>query len=299
MDNRAGEMEVFVQVAEKGSFAAAAKAMRLTPSAVSRTVARIEARLGVRLLQRTTRALALTAEGQAYLGRASAILADIDEVERSLGQANAEPRGRLRVNAAVPYGVHRLMPVLPLFLARYPKVVVDVTLSDNIVDLMEERADVAVRFGPLRDSRLRARSLGRCGLTVVAAPTYLAAHGAPRHPDEMARHNYLHFNFRRLADHRAFSVDGEVRERSFTGNFLAGSGEEVRLMALAGVGIARLANYHIQADLDAGRLVPILEAFNPGDTEEAHAVFVSHEHLSLRVRAFVDFLVEQAGIGGS
>lgn len=294
MDNRTGEMEVFVAVAERGSFAAAARALRQTPSAISRTIARIESRLGVRLLQRTTRALTLTAEGQAYLGRASAILADIDEIERSLSRANAEPAGKLRVNTAVPYGVHCLLPVLPRFLERHPKVVVDLTLSDNIVDLMGERADVAVRFGPLRDSRLRARTLGRSAMAVVASPTYLAAHGTPRHPDDLARHNYLNFNFHRAADFRGFRIDGEVPERGFTGNFLAGSGEEVRHMVLAGVGIARLALYHIGADLAAGRLVSILDEFNPGDTEEAHAVFVGHEHLSLRVRAFVDFLVAHA-----
>jgi DNA-binding transcriptional LysR family regulator len=296
MDNRAGEMEAFVQVAERGSFAAAAKVLGLTPSAVSRTIARLEARLGLRLLQRTTRSLSLTGEGEAYRARALAVLADIEEIERSLAAETAEPRGRLRVNANVPFGTHCILPVLPAFLAQYPKVIVDLSLSDDVIDLLEERADIAIRIGPLRESSLRARRLGRSDMVVVAAPVYLERHGMPDHPSALAQHNCLNFNFRRAADHWAFRIDGAVKPGSVSGNFLGNSGELVRLAALAGIGIARLARFHVDADLKSGRLLPLLEPFNPGDAEEIHALFVGHERLSLRVRAFIDFLVAHAAV---
>ncbi|HTJ65122.1 MAG TPA: LysR family transcriptional regulator [Alphaproteobacteria bacterium] len=290
MDNRAGEMEVFVQAAQRGSFAAAAKAMQLTPSAVSRSVARLEDRLGVRLFQRTTRALSLTAEGEIYLTRATGLLSDIEEIERSFAADAAEPRGRLRVNASVPFGTYGVIPVLPKFLETYPRMILDLSLSDDVVDLIEERADVAIRIGPLRDTTLRAKLLGRSKMAVVAAPSYLEKHGKPAHPDGLAGHNCLNFNFRRSADRWPFRVDGTIANYPIVGNFLGNSGEVVRLMAVAGVGIARLAHYHIAADLAAGRLVTVLEPFNLGDLEEIHALFVGHERLSLRVRAFLDFL---------
>ena len=159
MDNRAGEMETFVQAARRGSFAAAAKAMQLSPSAVSRSIGRLEARLGVRLFQRTTRALNLTAEGEAYLSRASELLSEIEEIERSLTAEAAEPRGKIRVNASVPFGTYCIVPVLPQFLETYPKVTVDLSLSDAVVDLIEERADIAIRIGAL----LKAAGLAPSG----------------------------------------------------------------------------------------------------------------------------------------
>jgi DNA-binding transcriptional LysR family regulator len=296
MDNRIGEMEVFVRTVERGSFAAAAKALRLTPSAVSRSIARIEARLGVRLLQRTTRSLALTVEGEALHARASKLLSDVDELERSFTVAGAEPRGRLRVNSNVPFGMHKIIPLLPAFIARYPKMSIDLSLSDTVIDLLEERADVAIRVGPLRDSNLHARSLGRSTLAVIAAPQYLQRHGRPRRPADLAQHQCIIFNFRRSSDSWPFKVDGVVRPHAVAGTLLGSSGEAVRLMALAGAGITRVGRFHVEDDIRHGRLVPLLERYNPGDTEEINALYVSHQHLSLRVRAFVDFLVEHASV---
>jgi DNA-binding transcriptional LysR family regulator len=285
-------METFVQAARRGSFAAAAKAMQLTPSAISRSITRLEARLGVRLFQRTTRALALTAEGEAYLARAIDLLSEIEEIERSLTADAAEPRGKIRVNASVPFGTYCIVPILPLFLRTFPKVTVDLSLSDAVVDLIEERADVAIRIGALKDTALRARLLGRCRMQVVAAPSYLEQHGIPAAPDALERHNCLNFNFRRATDRWPFRIDGALSSRPIGGNFLGNSGEVVRLMAVAGTGIARLAHYHVADDLKSGRLLPILEEFNAADLEEVHALFVGHERLSLRVRAFVDFLAQ-------
>jgi DNA-binding transcriptional LysR family regulator len=298
MDNRAGEMETFVQAARRGSFAAAAKAMQLTPSAVSRSITRLEARLGVRLFQRTTRALALTAEGEAYLARAADLLSEIEEIERSLTAEAAEPRGKIRINASVPFGTYCIVPILPRFLETYPKVTVDLSLSDAVVDLIEERADVAIRIGALKDTALRARLLGRSRMHVVAAPSYLARHGIPADPDVLERHNCLNFNFRRPTDRWPFRIDGTLSSRPIDGNFLGNSGEVVRLMAVAGTGIARLAHYHVADDIAAGRLLPILEGCNAAELEEVHALFVGYERLSLRVRAFVDFLALHVRLTG-
>ncbi len=290
MDNRIGEMETFLAVAQGGSFAAAAKALRLTPSAVSRSIARLEARLGVMLVRRTTRALTLTAEGEAYRSRVAGLVAEIDEIERSMGQTQAVPRGKLRVNASVPFGVHCLIPILPCFLETHPAVTLDLALSDTLVDLIEERADIAIRIGPLRDTRLKAKKLGCSAMVVVASPDYLARHGEPRHPDELNSHICLQFSFRRSMDSWPFRIGGRVVQRPVEGPFLGNSGEVVRQMAAAGGGIARLGRFHTAADVAAGQLVPLLEAYNPGDGEDIHALYTGHERLSLRVRAFLDFL---------
>ncbi|GJD54800.1 LysR family transcriptional regulator [Methylobacterium dankookense] len=296
MDNRLGEMEAFLQVVRRGSFAAAARALRQTPSAVSRAVARLEARLGVALLRRTTRSLILTPEGETYREQAAALMEDLDAIERTFTESAAEPSGRLRVNASVPFGTHVILPILPRFLAAHPRMSLDLTLTDEVIDLAASQADVAIRIGPLRDTRLRARSLGRSRMAVVAAPGYLAEHGIPEHPDDLARHNCFNFSFRRSLDTWPFRVGSGIGQRPIQGNFFGNSGEVVRLMALGGAGIARLALFHVASDLAAGRLVPVLEAFNPGDAEDVHALYVGHARLSGRTRAFVDFLAAHATV---
>jgi DNA-binding transcriptional LysR family regulator len=296
MDNRLGEMEAFVQVARRGSFAAAGKALRQTPSAVSRAVGRIEARLGARLIERTTRSLRLTNEGETYLLRATDLLAELDAMETSLNRDAAEPSGRLRVNASVPFGLTAILPVLPTFLATYPRLTVELSLTDDVIDLIEARADVAIRIGPLRDTRLRAKRLGRSRMIVVASEAYLRLNGMPEQPDVLQRHNCLNFSFRRSLDSWPFRIGDAVVQRPVQGNFFGNSGEVVRRMALGGAGIARLAYYHVAEDVEAGRLVPILEAFSPGDTEEIHALFAGDERLALRIRCFVDFLAQAVSI---
>jgi DNA-binding transcriptional LysR family regulator len=298
MDNRLGEMEAFVQVARRGSFAAAAKALRCTPSAVSRAVARLEARLGVGLIRRTTRAMTLTPEGELYLARAGELIAEFDAIEESFGRDAAQPSGLLRVNASVPFGTRAILPVLPRFLDQQPRMRVDLALTDDVVDLVEARADVAIRIGPLRDTSLRAKLLGRSRLAVVAAPAYLVARGTPAHPDALSDHNCLNFSFRRSLDTWPFLVDGAVSQRPVHGNFFGNSGEVVRLMALGGAGLARLARFHVDEDIAAGRLVPVLEDFSPGDAEDIHALYAGHERLSSRIRCFVDFLAAHALVRG-
>lgn len=291
--NRSGEIEVFVRVVEAGSFSAAARALRMTPSAVSKLIARLEARLGARLLGRSTRRLQLTPEGAAFHDSGTRILADLDAAEREAA-AGAAPRGRLRVNSYVPFGQHRLMELLPRFLERYPEISVEAVLTDNVIDLLEERADIAIRAGPLRESRLVARKLGQSRMAVVASPTYLEARGTPMTPGELDRHNMLAFGFARHIDGLPFiDADGAPIVVPITGNATVSDGEAMRLTALAGAGIARLARWHVEPDIIAGRLVPLLEAFNPGDEEPTHAVYVGQgKHLPARVRAFLDFLAE-------
>jgi DNA-binding transcriptional LysR family regulator len=295
--NRAGEMEVFVRMVESGGFSAAARSLRLTPSAVSKLVARLEARLGARLVNRSTRKLQLTAEGQAFYRRGVDILADIASAETEAA-SGAAPRGRVRVNSNVPFGLHQLLPLVPKFLQRHPEVELDITLSDQVIDLLEQRADVAIRVGPMRSSKLMARKLGTSRMALVAAPAYLKREGVPRRLAELARHNLIGFNFDRIRDGWPFREDGRIVSFPARGNVQVGDGEVARRLALEGVGIARLALFHIGPDLKAGRLKPVLERLNPGDTEDIHAVFLGQgAHLPARIRAFIDFLAEHVKIG--
>jgi DNA-binding transcriptional LysR family regulator len=291
--NRSGEIEVFVRVVEAGSFSAAARALRMTPSAVSKLIARLEARLGARLVSRSTRKLQLTPEGTAFYESGLRILADMAAAEREAA-AGAAPRGRLRVNSYVPFGVHRLIPLLPRFLERYPEISVDLVLTDSVIDLMAERADIAIRAGPLGESRLVARKLGQSPVVVVAAPSYLDAHGTPLTPADLDSHNRMGFGFVRHIDGWPFlDAEGRAVMVPITGNALVSDGEAMRLMTLAGAGISRLARWHVAADIAAGRMVALLEDFNPGDEEATHAVYVGQgRHLPARVRAFLDFLAE-------
>ncbi|MER8551368.1 LysR family transcriptional regulator [Mesorhizobium sp. M0976] len=296
--NRSGEIEVFVRVVEAGSFSAAARALRMSPSAVSKLIARLEGRLGARLVIRSTRKLRLTPEGAAFFDSGVRILADMAVAEREAA-AGAAPRGRLRINSYVPFGQHRLIPLLPRFLERYPEISVDLVLTDSVIDLMEERADVAIRAGPLGESRLVARKLGQSRVVVVAAPSYLEARGTPKTPADLDRHNRMGFCFVRHVEGWPFvDAAGKPITISIVGNTLVGDGEAMRLMALSGAGIARLARWHVEADIAAGRLLPLLEEFNPGDEELTHAVYVGQgKHLPARVRAILDFLAETARLG--
>ncbi|MGO4334377.1 LysR family transcriptional regulator [Labrys sp. KB_33_2] len=298
MDNRAGEMEVFVTAAELHSFSAAGRKLHLSPSAVSKLVTRIEDRLGARLLVRTTRTLQLTPEGETYLARAQAILADIAETERMISSGGeVVPSGRLRVSASVGFGARCVVPVLPDFLARYPKVELDLSLTDEVIDLVEERADIAIRSGPLRDSGLKARKILESRRVITASPGYLARHGMPDRPEDLEGHNCLLFNFRRGLDSWPFRDPGSVMVRrvQVTGNLMANNGPTMRKLCMDGLGLVRLGRFHVQPDIDAGLLVPVLEDYNALDVELIHAVFVGHDHLAARIRAFVDFLAEKIG----
>ncbi len=290
--NRSGEMEVFARVVELGGFSPAARSLRMTPSAVSKLIARLEARLGVRLIIRSTRKLQLTEEGATFHAGALRVLADLDEAERSVAACQI-PRGRLRVNSNVPFGRHYLLPLAPRFMAAHPGVQLDITITDQVIDLMDERADVAIRVGPMRPSQLVARKLGAAAMAIVASPDYLIRHPAPRSIADLVRHDLITFNFARHCDEWPFRLDGKRLSVPAHGRVTVGDGESARQLALNGQGLARLSLFHIGHDIAAGRLVPVLEDFNPGDVEEINAVYVGHGgRLPARVRAFIDFLVE-------
>jgi DNA-binding transcriptional LysR family regulator len=282
---------MFVAVIDSGSFSAAARLLNLTPSAVSRTIDRIEARLGVRLLLRSTRALALTAEGQAYLLAARRILADLDDAEQEIADQGA-PRGRLRVSAALSHGRLCVVPLLGEFVRLYRHILVDIALNDALVDVAGGQADVAVRFGPLADSALTARKIGETGRVIVASPDYLARHGTPRTPEDLHGHNCLNFNFRRAEPIWPFRRDGNDFSLCVEGNVEANNGETLAELAAHGVGITRVGAFSVAGAIASGQLVSLLEEYNPGDVEQIHAVFVGGANTPARVRVFVDFLAE-------
>lgn len=295
--NRSGELEVLTRVIELGGFSAAARACGMTPSAVSKLISRMEQRLGTRLLNRSTRHLQLTPEGCAFYERGVRILADLDEAERCVSERSA-PRGRLRVNANVPFGHHFLLPLVPEFLERHPGMTLDIVLTDEVIDILEQRTDVAVRAGPLKNSNLMARKLGQTRMVIVGAPGYLARHGTPLTLQDLTQHNRLGANYVRAQPGWPLRQGGEDVVVPVTGNAQASDGEVLRRLALAGVGLARLAAFQVREDVAAGRLRPVLEDFNPGDSEEVHAIYVGQGgYLPLRVRAFLDFLVERVDIG--
>ncbi|MDA7417938.1 LysR family transcriptional regulator [Xenophilus arseniciresistens] len=289
--NRSGEMEAFVQVVDRGGFSAAARALGLTPSAISKLIGRLEARLATQLVHRSTRKLLLTPEGQTFYERSVRVLADLDEAERCAA-AGALPRGRVSLNASVSFGHIVLLPLLPAFLAAHPHVTLDISLTDRVVDLMDERADIAIRWGQLPPSDLVARLLGHTRQAIVGSPEYLQKHGTPTTREELERHNRLGSNYRRRAPDWPLRIEGKAVDMPIIGNVRASDGDTLRHLALQGVGLARLSIYHIHADLQAGRLVPVMEAFNPEDIEPIHAVYLGKPgRLPARIRAVLDFLV--------
>ncbi len=295
--NRFGEMDVFVRVVDMGGFSAAARTLRMTPSAVSKLMARLETRLGTRLLSRSTRTLQLTPEGTAFYESSLRILADLEEAERGAGAAE-QAAGRIRLNTSASYGTHILTPLLPEFLALYPAITLNVVQTDAIVDLYAERTDVAVRAGPLKNSSLMARKLGTTRMVIVASPAYLARHGTPASAVELEAHNRLNFCYRRTVEGWPLKEGNKLVTVPVAGNLQASDGEALRQMAVAGVGITRLAAFTVHDDLAAGRLVPVLEAQNPGDLEDFHAVFSGQGgYLPARVRVLLDFLAERGRVG--
>jgi DNA-binding transcriptional LysR family regulator len=290
--NRSGEMEVFVRIVETGSFSAAARTFRMTPSAISKLITRLEARLGVRLFDRSTRKLQLTPEGTLFHERSARVLRDLDAVELDISPG-VTPQGLLRVNVNVPFGHHCFLPLVPDFLALYPQIKLEVTLTDAVVDLLDVRADVAIRTGPLRESRLVARKLGETRPIVVASPAYLKRYGTPRKPSDLPNHNLLGFSFTRHVKGWRF-VDRAGRGTTIVpeGNVVVSDGDAMRRLAVASVGIARLLAYELRPDITAGRLVPLLESYDAGDVESVHAVFVGQDgRMPARVRALLDYLV--------
>ncbi|MBB4169428.1 MULTISPECIES: LysR family transcriptional regulator [unclassified Rhizobium] len=294
--NRSGEMEVFVRAVELGGFTPAARACRMTPSAVSKLVARLEARLGARLVNRSTRKLHLTPEGSAFYERSVSILADIAEAER-YASAGEQAVGPIRINTSASFGHHILAPLVSEFLALNPAVTLDISHTDAIVDLVEDRADVAIRAGPLKSSSLIARKLGVTRKVIVASPTYLKRAGEPKSVADLKHHRRIGFSYARSVQGWPLRQDGETVALPISPGVQVGDGEAMRYMALSGAGLVRLATFTVRADIEAGRLVPVLEEINPGDIEEFYAVYIGQGGpLPARVRALLDFLAERVSL---
>ncbi|MCY1320737.1 HTH-type transcriptional regulator DmlR [compost metagenome] len=290
--DRQGAMAVFLAVVEEGDFSAAARRLRMTPSAVSKIIGRLEARLGVRLLQRSTRSISLTSEGSAYAESARRILGDIEDAEFAI-QPGAEPRGRLRVSLPSAFGHRLIVPMLPAFIERFPAIDLELDFSDAIVDLMNGDADVAIRVAAQSDSTLVTRRLASNRRVICAAPGYLERHGVPKMPDELQRHVCL-----AITAHGRLNVwefqDGNGRHAiRVRGSVEANSTEALRHLALAGIGIVRLSEILVGGDIRAGLLVPLLTDCNYAEAEPITVVYPHRRFLPPRVRVFVDFLAEQ------
>ena len=293
--DRLAAIEAFVRVAESGSFSQAAERLRSSKSVVSRQISALEAELGARLLHRTTRALTLTEAGRSYFERATRVLADLAEANASVGQLQAAPRGRLRVNAPMSFGFLHLAPAVPDFLNRYPDVALELTMNDRFVDLVEEGFDVAVRIGKLDDSSLVARKLAPMRRAVCAAPAYLEKRGVPASPDDLKAHECLCYSNLGLSQEWRFvRPDGAPWPVDVHGRLHANNGDALRAAALRGFGLAVLPSFLVGRDFQSGALVSVLERFMPQDSA-AYAVYPHARHLSPKVRAFVDFLAERFG----
>lgn len=288
------EIAVFVQVVERGGFAAAADEAGLTPSGVSKAITRLEDRLGVKLLQRTTRRLMMTAEGELLLARGRDILAEIEATEAEVMAARGKPKGTIKINMGTAYAKHRLAPVLPAFRERYPEIDLNLSVADRRVDVIGEQLDVAIRTGPLTDSSLVARRLGEAKRVIAASPSYLARHGEPKDPSDLKHHACLVVTgFARLSEW-PLKVDGKVTPVSVKPAVTCDNADILAEMALAGLGIVRLGGFVIDDALADGRLKPLLVDCHVSEAVPITALMPPGRQNLPRVRAFVDFLVEQA-----
>ncbi|HZP86679.1 MAG TPA: LysR family transcriptional regulator [Burkholderiales bacterium] len=286
-------MNAFAAIVEAGSFVAAADRLSSSTSTLSRLIAELEQHLGARLLNRTTRKLSLTESGQAFYERVAQLLAELDEAEAAVSASTAAPRGTLRITCSHAMGVQRLAPAIASFIARFPDVRFEVSVSDRIVDLIEEGFDLAIRVGQIGSDRLVARKLGTMRLLVCAAPAYLEARGTPRAPADLAQHAVLTYAYSpnprvwRLIDPAGVAHDVRV-----AGPLHANSGDLTIAAAIAGLGIVYEPDFMVQPALDGGLLVRVLPDYEsaPG---EIWAVYPSRRHLSAKVRLFVEHIAQQ------
>jgi len=291
--DRFAAIEAFVRVAEAQSFSVAARRLRSSKSAVSRNVSNLEEDLGVQLIQRTTRSLTLTEAGRGYFERAARILADLDEAHQAVTQLQAAPRGRIRLSAPTSFGFLHLAPALPDFLDQNPEVSVELSVSDRLVDVIEDGFDLALRIGALPDSSLIARRLSPIRRAVCASMAYIQARGRPETPEDLRGHDCLLNSNAPLAQEWRFAApDGGSMSVEVRGRLSANNGEALRVAALNGLGFAYLPTFLIGADVQYGALTTVLESFVPQDSTLS-AVYPHSRHLSPKVRALVDFLADR------
>jgi DNA-binding transcriptional LysR family regulator len=288
--DRLEAMRVFVTVADLRGFAPAARKLRLSPSAVTRVIAALEQHLGARLLQRTTRQVALTDVGTRYLERIRRILADVEEAEGSARDERNRPSGRLVVSAPVGFGRLHVGPVMTAYLKRYPEVACELRLSDHLVNLVEDAVDAAVRIGHLADSSLVARQVGEMRRIVVAAPGYLKRHGEPKTPEALRDHQTIQFG---PATEWRFQHQGRAIEVVPSPRFISNSADAALQYAEAGGGVTRVLAYQAAEGLRRGRLKIVLAKYEQ-PALPIHIVYPTSRLLSAKVRAFIDLVVETA-----
>ena len=286
------DMRIFVRVVERQGFAAASTGLGITPSAVSKLVTRLEDRLGVRLLHRTTRRLSLTPEGETYHLRARDILAAIDEAEAEVSRAGRRPRGRLRVTCFSAFALHHLMPALPDFLAGFPEVDLEFMVTDRVVDLLAENADVGIRSGAVDDPSLVTRKIAEIRRGLFAAPEYLARCGVPRTPEDLRDHHCIVLPF---SERWPFEESGQVRAIDVKSRVRVDSGEVALRLAISGGGIVRIGDLLAADPVRQGRLEPVLIETFAADRLPLYAVYPHGRHRMPKVRAFLDFLVKHFG----
>ncbi|ANN78429.1 LysR family transcriptional regulator [Bordetella flabilis] len=283
------EMQTFITVVDTGSITAAATQLGQTVSAISRSLGRLERKLETTLLQRTTRRLALTEEGRLFLAEARRITESVDAMEEQMAVRRERPAGLLRVNAASPFMLHVIVPLVGGFRERFPDIALELHTSDQIIDLLEQRTDIAIRIGPLRDSTLHARPLGTNALRVLASPAYLRAHGEPADPAELAHHSLLGFtqpeslNLWPLRHPLGDSL--QIRP-----SLAASSGETLRQLALDGQGVACLADFMTRQDRRRGDLVQVLARDTVEVRQPVHAVYYRNTQLASRIACFLDYV---------
>ena len=293
--DRFAAMSVFAKVVELGNFARAAERLELSTSAVSRQVADLEARLQTRLLNRTTRKLSLTEGGHAFYERCVQVLVDLEEAEQAAAQTSLVPRGTIKLTCGQSFGLLYLGPAMAEFLERYPEVKFDVSLSDRVVDLVEEGFDLGVRIGALGPANLIARKLGETKLIACASRAYLEKHGTPRVPEDLGKHNCVTYAY--VPDSNVWRFrDPEGVEQTVTvsGNLHANNGDLLTQAAVNGIGIVYEPDFIVGPALAARQVVRLLEGWEPAPLG-IYAVYASRKHLSAKVRAFVDFMSARFG----
>jgi DNA-binding transcriptional LysR family regulator len=283
------QISTFVEVIARGSLSAAARAEGIAPAMIGRRLDALEARLGVKLLQRTTRKLALTDVGAAFLEDCQRILAELEEAEAAVSERSARATGHLVVSAPAGFGRQHVAPLVPSFLAEHREVSVNLNLSDRVVDVIGEGVDIAIRIASLTDSNLVGVKLADNHRVVVATPGYLKRHGAPQTLDDLAKHNCLAISSQGSQRGWTFRDHGKIVTMKVGGNMVCNDGAVLHDWAMAGRGLAWRSMWEVSSEIEAGLLVPVLEQYAaPGN--DIYAVFAQRRHLPLRIRVFVDFL---------
>ena len=280
----------FVSVAETESFTAAATRLGISTAQVSRQIGALESRLGVKLFYRTTRKVSITDTGQIYYNHCRQVLDGLAEAERAITDLHQTPKGRLNLTAPVTFGEKRIAPLVNEFVARYPELEVNLTLTNQMLDLVADCYDLAIRLGELEDSTMMAKRLSSRTHYVCASPDYLAAHGVPYALSELEQHNCLQGTL----DYWRFEEKGKPRHIRVEGNLRCNSGWSLVDAALKGIGIVQLPDYYVQAELEAGRLVPILDKYRAPD-DGIWAIYPHNRHLSPKVRLLLEHLSEGLG----